>query len=111
MSPSKGNPAPQAAGRASEAFSSAGERSEDILNFQAAPAPLAGSPDGPRRIGSWLVLGVDSVGKRAACRCADCGAVREISVEALEWVACDCARRSARFDEGSPRLPDWRPQR
>jgi hypothetical protein len=64
-----------------------------------APTPirpsLATPEAGLRRFGNWLVLGLDSVGKRAACRC-DCGVIRELSLSALESGAtplCDCARR------------------
>jgi hypothetical protein len=72
--------------------------------------PLMTTPVPPvtelRRSGRWRVLGVDSVGKRAACRC-DCGVIREIALDALESGAslgCGCrmtpktapvARRSA----------------
>jgi hypothetical protein len=42
------------------------------------PDPLAGL----EHIGSLVVLGVDSTGKRTLTRCA-CGAVREISTESL----------------------------
>jgi hypothetical protein len=59
--------------------------------------PLASLEAGLRRIGNWLILGVDAVGKRAACRC-DCGRVAELSLQALEAGSiplCDCRRRPA----------------
>jgi hypothetical protein len=50
------------------------------------PKPVAAPPPDPlaglERIGSLVVLGVDSTGKRTLTRCA-CGAVREISTESI----------------------------
>lgn len=62
---------------------------------QSQPTASQGPPDGLRRVGRWLVLGVDTIGKRAACRCDRCGVVRELSVEALDRVVCHCAGRPA----------------
>ncbi len=47
--------------------------------------------------GSWTLIQTDSLGKRALCRCA-CGAVREVSIEALESGAtrgCGCSAGDA----------------
>ena len=61
----------------------------EAVRAPAAPAsnrPPTASPDaGLRNIGGWIVIGLDAVGKRAAARCAGCGAIRELSLQALEW--------------------------
>jgi hypothetical protein len=47
--------------------------------------------------GSWTLIQTDSLGKRALCRCI-CGAVREVSIEALESGVsrgCGCSARDA----------------
>lgn len=47
-----------------------------------------------RQFGRLLLIGVDRLGRRAACRC-DCGQIGEISVEALEGglaTLCGCTK-------------------
>ena len=51
------------------------------------------TPEGLQRVDGWFILAVDKVGKRAACRCANCGVVKELAVESIEAVQCDCSRR------------------
>jgi hypothetical protein len=54
--------------------------------IRATAPPLHGPPPDPfaglERLGSLVVLGVDSTGKRTLTRC-NCGAVREISTESI----------------------------
>jgi hypothetical protein len=59
----------------------------------AAPAtPIAE----PERFGSWTLLKIDAVQKRAVCRCK-CGLVREVAVDALRsGIARSCHSCGAR---------------
>ena len=56
------------------------------------PDPFAGF----ERVGTFIILGRDALGKRALARCTACATVREISV-AGDVPSCGCsgARRSA----------------
>jgi hypothetical protein len=79
----------------------------------AAPNPPQPSPTAPappeaelRRFGNWLVLGLDGVGKRAACMC-DCGTIREVAVHALEegaTTSCGCSKSTVAPVDRSPSL-------
>jgi hypothetical protein len=65
-----------------------------------AAAPTATPTDAPVRFGSWVLIKLDAVGKRALCRCK-CGLSREVAVTALHsglsraCEACDVRGRGA----------------
>jgi hypothetical protein len=71
-------------------------------------------------VGFWIVLSIDVSGRRAACQCR-CGAVREVSVDALvsgASTSCGCAPlsslqleklRDSKSERQRRRGRDWRP--
>jgi hypothetical protein len=69
----------------------------------ARPSPASPEmPAGLRRVGVWWIIAVDAVGKRATCKCANCGSVRENTTESLSWLLCGCARRQAADRSADP---------
>ena len=64
-----------------------GPSNEIALRSPARPDPEAGL----ERLGPWVLLGRDPLGKRALARCSGCAAVREISlVDGIP--SCGCGR-------------------
>jgi hypothetical protein len=59
------------------------------------PKPAAPPPPDPfaglERLGSWVLLGKDSLGKRAVGRCVGYGAIHEISLVGGDVPSCGCA--------------------
>jgi hypothetical protein len=65
---------------------------EGQLSNPTAQTSQSPSPPEAKRFGSWTLLSIDALGKRALCRCA-CGAVREVNKLALETgVTRSCGR-------------------
>jgi hypothetical protein len=68
------------------------------------------------QFGAWRVIGSDPTGRRVWCRCK-CGAIREVSREALELGESQgCGACTATQAWHAPERPlrapvDWRPKR
>ena len=73
-----------------------------------------------RRIGSWRIIAVDAVGKRATSQCSRCGTVHMVAVADLANAPCDCRPLSLKQRKQikqveqqlhTRRAFDWRPGR
>jgi hypothetical protein len=47
-------------------------------------------PEAERLIAGWRVISVEPLGKRGLAACANCGAIREVSMIALHELAVSC---------------------